>query len=104
GEHLLGDLTVDVELETLALAHRGDPLEAQARQSGGDGLPLRVEDLRLRHDVDHDAWHGHSPGVEGAAGCRRSRAGAVRPGRPSGGPRSEERRVGKESIVRRWTE
>ena len=48
------------QLEALALADVDDAVEAQARQCALHRLALGVEDLRLEHDVDHDAGHGHS--------------------------------------------
>src|SRR4051812_19815388 len=61
----LGDLTtdrrrvrpVDLQLEVLALAHRGDLGETEGGQRPHDRLSLRVEDLRLQHHVDDDSGH-----------------------------------------------
>ena len=57
GEHLVGDLAVHGQDEALALPHVGELVEPQPRQGAGDGLPLRVENLGLEHDVDDDVSH-----------------------------------------------
>ena len=44
----------------LALAHIGNSIEPQAGQRALHSTPLWVENLRLQHDVDDDAGHGHS--------------------------------------------
>ncbi|KPC69204.1 hypothetical protein ADL27_54620, partial [Streptomyces sp. NRRL F-6602] len=51
---------VHFEFETLSLTYVGDSLEAETRQCTLHRLALRVEDLRLEHDVDYDACHWHS--------------------------------------------
>ncbi len=61
GEHLGGDLAVDLELEPLALAHVADAGEAEPRQRAEHRLALGVEDLRLGHHVDDDTGHGATP-------------------------------------------
>ena len=58
GEHVVGDLAVDLELEALALADVGHAREAEPGQGAEHGLALRVEDLGLGHDVDDDSGHG----------------------------------------------
>ena len=65
---LVVDGVVDVELEVLALAHVGDPGDAEPGQRARDGLALRVEDLRLGHHVHHDSGHGSS--LRGLGGVR----------------------------------
>src|SRR5690606_36982034 len=55
-----GPAGVDVELDVLADAHTGDPLETQVGQRAFDGTPLGVEDLALEHDVDGNSGHGIS--------------------------------------------
>ena len=72
-EHLVGDLTGELELEPLALADVGHPGEAEPRQRAEDGLALGVEDLGLGHHVDDDLGHGTSlddlaPYVPGGSG------------------------------------
>ena len=62
-ENLRRHLTLDLELEPLALPGGAELAEAQPGQRTGHGLPLRIEDLGLRHDVDDDASH---PGVSKA--------------------------------------
>ena len=54
---------VDVELEVLALAHVAHAVDAQPAERADDRLALRVEDLRLEHDVDDHAGHGNSSSV-----------------------------------------
>ena len=58
GEHVVGDLTLDLELEPLALPDVGHAVEPQPGQGAEDGLALGVEDLGLGHDVDDDTGHG----------------------------------------------
>ena len=83
GEHGVGDLTVDLELEPLALTDVGHTLEAQSRQRAEHGLALGVEDLGLGHDVDDDTGHGGAPSevCECAAslvpGCTHRRLGTL---------------------------
>ena len=60
GEHLLGDLALHLELEALALADPGEALDLLVGERPDDRLALGVQDLRLGHDVDNDAGHGHS--------------------------------------------
>ena len=55
---VVGQVAVDLELEPLALADVGDAVEPEPRQRAVHGLALRVEDLRLGHDIDDDAGHG----------------------------------------------
>src|SRR4051794_28992598 len=59
--HLLGGrgrvVGVEVELEVLALTHLSDAVEPETRERPLDRLPLRVEDLGLRHHVDDDLHH-----------------------------------------------
>jgi hypothetical protein len=43
-------------------------VEPQTRQGAEDGLPLRVEDLGLGHDVDDDS--GHEELLVGGAAAR----------------------------------
>ena len=52
------DRVVDLELEVLALAHVRDAVDPEAGERTRHGLPLRVEDLRLRHHVHHHSGHG----------------------------------------------
>jgi hypothetical protein len=59
GERVVGDLG-DLQLEPLALTDLGDPGEPEPRQGAENGLPLRVENLGLGHDVDDNARHGCS--------------------------------------------
>src|SRR5262249_9188595 len=66
GEQPVGDLaslikvgrTGELDLDPLADPHRSDVRHPQAGQSVGDRLSLRVENLRLEHDVHYDAGHG----------------------------------------------
>ena len=66
GEQLVGDLPGAVEvglageldLDPPTDADGGDVGDAEPRQRVGDRLALRIEDLRLEHDVDDDASHG----------------------------------------------
>ena len=68
GEQLVGDLAGGVEvrlageldLDAPADAYGGDVGDAEPRQRVRDRLALRIQDLRLEHDVDDDASHGHS--------------------------------------------
>src|SRR5690625_4494466 len=53
----LVELTVDLDLEALALADLFHALEAQPRTGRGDRLTLGIQDLRLEHDVHDDAGH-----------------------------------------------
>src|SRR3954447_17853854 len=53
----LGVVTVDLQLEVLALTDSGHLGEAEGGQGSDDRLPLRVEDLRLQHHVDDDSGH-----------------------------------------------
>jgi len=50
----------DLHLEPLALAHPEHLAEAQPLAGRGDGLPLRVVDLRLEHHLDDDSGHARS--------------------------------------------
>ncbi|MEN3362073.1 MAG: alpha,6-mannosyltransferase [Mycobacteriales bacterium] len=76
GEQPLGQLgdprvverPVDLQLEVLALADAAHPAVPHPTQCPEDRLPLRVEDLRLEHDVDDHAWHSGSQ--DSAAGFR----------------------------------
>ena len=61
-EHVVGDLTGQLELEPLPLADVGHAGEAEPRQGAEDGLALGVEDLRLGHHVDDDLGHAGSLG------------------------------------------
>jgi hypothetical protein len=56
----LGGRGVELDLHPAADADRRDAGHPQAGQRVGDRLALRVEDLRLEHDVNDDASHGHS--------------------------------------------
>lgn len=49
---------VEFELEPLALPYSADAVEPHLRQLPGDRLALGIQDLRLEHDLDHDASHG----------------------------------------------
>ena len=49
----------DFDLEALSLADRYHLAEAEPVACPGDGLSLRVPDLRLQHDVDD--YLGHTP-------------------------------------------
>jgi hypothetical protein len=68
GEQLVGDLTgpvkvglpSEIDLDPTADADRRDIGDAEPGQRIRHRLTLRVQDLRLEHDVDHDASHGHS--------------------------------------------
>src|SRR4051812_32448488 len=59
GEALVGDLagpvkvgvTVELEIDALADAHRADVRDAEARQRVDDSLTLRVENFWFEHDV-----------------------------------------------------
>src|SRR5271165_7542090 len=46
-----------LNLEPLALAHTSDLAEAEAPAGAGDGLTLRVVDLRLQHHIDDESGH-----------------------------------------------
>jgi len=63
---------VELELEALALADTGDVGVPEADERSLDGLTLRVEDLRLEHDVDDDARHGLLRLIEGREGSPQS--------------------------------
>jgi hypothetical protein len=55
------DVTVELDLEVLALADRRDRhgvTEPEPTDRTDDRLTLRIEDFRLQHDVDDDAGHG----------------------------------------------
>ena len=75
GQDLLGHLAVDGQFEALALADSAESGEAQAGQRTHDGLPLRVENLGLGHDVDNDPGHPATPVRE--HWVRAQRSGAV---------------------------
>src|SRR5919197_3044641 len=60
-ESVLVGRPVELDLETLSLPYARDPGEPQLGQLPGDGLALRIEDLRLEHDVDDDTRHGPPP-------------------------------------------
>ena len=72
---VLGHLAVDGQFETLALADRAKAGEAQAGECTHDGLPLRVQNLGLGHDVDNDPGHPVTPVRE--RWVRAQRSGAV---------------------------
>ena len=80
GEDGLGELTLELQLEALALADVEDTVEAQARQGAEHGLALRVEDLGLGHDVDDDSGHERLLGAGWAGEC----ASSLGCGLPSG--------------------
>lgn len=76
GQQPLGDLgdpgfvqrPVDLQLEMLALPDAPHPVVPHPTQRAEDRLALRVEDLRLEHDVDDHSWHSISP--DSGAGTR----------------------------------
>jgi hypothetical protein len=53
-------LRLERELDVAPDPERGRSREPEVRQGVRDGLSLRVEDLRLEHDVDDDPVHGHA--------------------------------------------
>ena len=53
-------LAGELDLDALADADCRNAVDAEARQGVRHRLALRVEDLRLEHDVDDDASHGYS--------------------------------------------
>jgi len=57
-EGLVVDRVVHLQLEVFALAHVGHSGDPEAGERARHGLPLRIEDLRLRHDVHHHSGHG----------------------------------------------
>src|SRR5699024_4627023 len=57
GEHAIGDRPLHLELEALSLTHRREPGEAHAWQHARDRLSLRVQNLRLRHDLNDHTGH-----------------------------------------------
>ena len=62
----------ELDLEPLALADPCDLIEAEPAAGAGDGLALRVVDLRLQHHVDDES--GHIPNSTRAS-SRRMRVG-----------------------------
>ena len=72
GEPVVVELTLQLELEPLALAYR-HPGETQPVQRAGDRLALRIQDLRLRHHIDHHSRHGREV-YPAWAGCLRTLA------------------------------
>jgi hypothetical protein len=57
GDPFLRGRLSELDLEPLALADRGDLTEAEPATSAGNGLALRVVDLRLQHHVDDESGH-----------------------------------------------
>lgn len=68
------DVIIDVQLEMLALPHLAHPVQAHPGQGAQDRLALRIEDFRLRYDVDDHSWHGAEvtcvPPLRGTLGGR----------------------------------
>jgi alpha-1,6-mannosyltransferase len=64
----LVDRPVDLELEMLALPDAPHAAVPHPPQRAEDRLALRVEDLRLEHDIDDHSWHSNSP--DSGAGTR----------------------------------
>src|SRR6266542_2387015 len=86
---LLGGAVGHLQLEVLALPDAGHPVETQPGQRTQDRLALRVEDLRLEHDVDDDARHVFSLVVRPhPADTLAGRRPAGRAGRPRRAPAS----------------
>ena len=56
-KHLVVYLAVHGQLETLADPDAREAVDTEPREGSGDGLPLRVEQLGLGHDVDDDGGH-----------------------------------------------
>src|SRR5688572_15158860 len=61
GQDVFGHLAVDGQFETLALADSAKAGETQTGECSHDGLPLRVQNLGLGHDVDNDPGHPVTP-------------------------------------------
>src|SRR5512135_3076910 len=67
--------TLDLDIEDLALAHAGNPVDAQRAQRAFDGLALRVENAGLQRDSDA-GFHGHAFMEPVQFGAPRGRADA----------------------------
>lgn len=72
GDPLPGSWLGELDFEPLALADPCDLIEAEPAAGAGDGLALRVVDLRLQHHVDDKS--GHIPNSTRAS-SRRMRVG-----------------------------
>jgi hypothetical protein len=78
----------ELDLEPLALPHAGDLAETKPVTGAGDGLALRVVDLRLEHHVDNESGHPEnstraaSQALEeqSRSGVHRERIGICHPG------------------------
>ena len=66
---LCGDGVIDLELEALSLAHIADTGYPDATQRADDGLALRIQNLRLGHDIDNYTSHEIFALLYGALVC-----------------------------------
>ena len=98
---LLGHVALDAQLEALALAHRGELLEAQAWEGAGHGLALRVEEFGLRHDVDDDSSHSDLPVRDAPNVVRATVAAGLPATMRSVGPAAACHSTGSEPVSRR---
>ncbi len=84
----------DLHLEPLALADRGDLGESEPVTSAGDGLALRIMNLRLEHHVHHylrhaaqrtRTWHLTGPRERRVLSQRNTMSDDRPAGQPAGG-------------------